>query len=68
MREDWQTPLGALLTREERMKLYGGARYGGIEPPRTTPTDDLIDYLQSVQVSCVYEEPDSGFIRIQARS
>ncbi|MEV8517242.1 hypothetical protein [Dactylosporangium sp. NPDC051484] len=28
----WTTPVGAMLTREERMQQYGGGRYGGIEP------------------------------------
>ena len=29
---EWRTPLGDELTRQERMDLYGGAKYGGIEP------------------------------------
>lgn len=33
----WDTPLGALLTRDERMARYGGAKYGGIEPFGSTP-------------------------------
>ena len=29
---EWQTPVGQTMTRQERMDLYGGAKYGGIEP------------------------------------
>ncbi|MFF4197862.1 hypothetical protein [Nonomuraea sp. NPDC001831] len=36
MRNDWHTQVGDLLTRDERMALYGGAKYGGIEPSRKT--------------------------------
>ena len=32
----WHTPVGALMTRDERMVLYGGAKYGGIEPSAST--------------------------------
>ncbi|MEU6429771.1 hypothetical protein ABZ860_28095 [Microbispora sp. NPDC046973] len=32
----WDTPLGASLTRDERMARYGGAKYGGIEPSSST--------------------------------
>jgi len=28
------------------------------------PSDDLIDFLYSVGISCVYEDPDTGFSRI----
>src|SRR5262249_11770725 len=33
----WDTPPGARLTRDERMRRYGGAKYGGIQPSRVTP-------------------------------
>jgi 5-methylcytosine-specific restriction protein A len=34
---EWSTPVGAVLTRDQRVVLYGGARYGGIEPSRKSP-------------------------------
>ena len=34
---DWDTPVGSTLSREYRMVRYGGGRYGGIEPSRSTP-------------------------------
>jgi hypothetical protein len=37
MTDGWDTPVGTLLSRDERMAKYGGARYGGIEPSGTTP-------------------------------
>ncbi|MFG2076086.1 hypothetical protein [Nonomuraea maritima] len=42
MRNDWHTPVGDLLTRDERMALYGGAKYGGIEP--SSKTDNVFIY------------------------
>ncbi|WP_433367900.1 hypothetical protein [Streptosporangium sp. CA-115845] len=35
--DGWNTPVGSLMGREERMTRYGGAKYGGIEPSRKTP-------------------------------
>ncbi|MFD8528429.1 restriction endonuclease [Streptosporangium canum] len=35
--DGWNTPVGALLGRDERMAQYGGAKYGGIEPSRQSP-------------------------------
>ncbi|MEV2241731.1 hypothetical protein [Micromonospora sp. NPDC049891] len=32
----WDTPVGATLSREHRMVRYGGGKYGGIEPSRST--------------------------------
>lgn len=37
VRTDWSTPVGSVLSREERRVRYGGALYGGIEPSATTP-------------------------------
>ena len=33
----WLIPLGELTTRTEVAREYGGARYGGIQPSRSTP-------------------------------
>lgn len=35
--EDWDLPVGALLTRSERNARFGGALYGGIEPSASSP-------------------------------
>jgi 5-methylcytosine-specific restriction protein A len=35
--EVWNVAVGELLTREERMQRFGGAKYGGIETSSTTP-------------------------------
>jgi hypothetical protein len=35
--EDWDLPVGALLTRSERKARFGGALYGGIEPSASSP-------------------------------
>lgn len=35
--EDWDLPVGALLTRSERNARFGGALYGGIEPSARSP-------------------------------
>ncbi|MFI7145128.1 hypothetical protein ACIBO2_09450 [Nonomuraea sp. NPDC050022] len=48
MSDGWHTSLGDLLTRDERMALYGGAKYGGIEPSSTT------------QNVFVYSDPSRG--------
>jgi hypothetical protein len=37
MPTEWVTPVGSLLSREQRMAMYGGAKYGGIEPSASTP-------------------------------
>jgi hypothetical protein len=44
----WTTPVGAHLTRDERIAKYGGAKYGGIEPSAKTPN------------VFVYSDPDRG--------
>jgi hypothetical protein len=36
MDSDWDLAIGDLLSREERATRFGGAKYGGIEPSRTT--------------------------------
>ncbi len=33
----WDVPVGGQLTRAERMKRFGGGKYGGIEPSAKTP-------------------------------
>ncbi len=35
--DDWDLPVGALLTRSERNARFGGALYGGIEPSASSP-------------------------------
>jgi hypothetical protein len=37
MATDWDVPVGGLLSRQERMTRYGGARYGGMETSTTSP-------------------------------
>jgi hypothetical protein len=37
MVEVWDVAVGDLLTREQRMQRFGGAKYGGIEMSSTTP-------------------------------
>ncbi len=37
MAQDWDIAVGDHLTRDERMRRFGGARYGGIEPSAKTP-------------------------------
>lgn len=37
MPEIWDVAVGDLLTREQRMQRFGGAKYGGIETSSTTP-------------------------------
>lgn len=34
---EWDVPIGALLSRAERMERFGGAMYGGIEPSSSSP-------------------------------
>lgn len=37
MSQDWDVPVGGLLSRAERKRRYGGSTQGGIEPSTTTP-------------------------------
>lgn len=37
MNGDWDVAVGELLSREERMQRFGGAKYGGIEPSGSSP-------------------------------
>lgn len=37
MSQDWDVPVGNLLSRAERQRKYGGSVQGGIEPSTTTP-------------------------------
>ncbi|MFI5706232.1 hypothetical protein [Kribbella sp. NPDC051620] len=34
---DWSLAIGETLSRDDRVRLYGGGRYGGIEPSAKTP-------------------------------
>jgi hypothetical protein len=44
----WEEEAGAVLTRDERMAKYGGAKYGGIEPSKTS--DNVF----------IYSDPSKG--------
>ena len=37
MGDEWDVPVGARMTRDERRERFGGALYGGIEPSAKTP-------------------------------
>jgi hypothetical protein len=37
MGDEWDVAVGDFLSRAERMKRFGGAEYGGIEPSSSTP-------------------------------
>ena len=45
---DWDVPIGARMTRDERRERFGGALYGGIEPSAKTPN------------VFVYSDPERG--------
>jgi SAD/SRA domain-containing protein len=46
----WDIPVGATLSRGERMRRFGGSKYGGIQPSGTTPN------------TFVYSDPAKGLV------